>query len=378
MKKRDRSNLKRISNDEIALQLGLTLKESKRYTLTKQQLKHLEQLKHFKARKSSEQDNAPFETTKHYWIKEKGLSRFVKVDQEETALNIEDIKTFIKDLNINTTPIIRSIKSNKTLRIILTDVHVGMQPNENNYSLYNYTWNAEELEKRRLQIIQSVKDLDQVFEEIHVIDLGDLTDGFNAETTRGGHKLPQNMTNRQQFETAFKFKTTLLLQLQSEFNCRIVNYNAVNCNHSADLDFIVNQAVKMYVETSNKYIFVHNIEHFLGNYKHYGHTFVLTHGKDEKHMKFGLKPKMDLKTQTLLEDYIRINSLNGKITVEKGDSHQQIVDECTSKVFDYNNYLAFSPPSGWVQTNFGSSKSGFNLMIINSKNNDKQLLTKYF
>ena len=61
-----------------------------------------------------------------------------------------------------------------------------------------------------------------------------------------------------------------------------------------------------------------------------------------------------------------------------GLSHQQLIDECTSKVFDYNNYLAFSPPSNWVQTNFGSSKSGFNLMIINSNNNDKQLLTKYF
>lgn len=377
-KKRDRSNLKRISNDEIALQLGLKLKESRRYTLNKEQLKKLQELTHYKARKSSEEDNTDFKTTKHYWIKEKGLSRFVKVENESNTLNIEDLKTFIKELNITTKPLIKALKSNKTLRIILTDIHVGMQPNENNYSLYNYVWNAEELEIRRLQIIQSVKDLDQVFEEIHVIDLGDLTDGLNAETTRGGHKLPQNMSNRQQFETAFKFKTTLLLQLQSEFNCRIVNYNAVNCNHSADLDFIVNNSVKTYVEQVNICISVNNIESFLGYYKHYNHTFVLTHGKDEKHLKFGLKPKMDLKTQTLLEDFIRMNNLNGKITVEKGDSHLQIIDECTSKVFDYNNYLAFSPPSGWVQTNFGSSKSGFNLMIINSENNDKQLLTKYF
>ena len=93
--KRDRSNVKRISNNEIALELGLELKQSRRYTLNKEQLKRFQELTHYTARKSSELDNADFATTTHYWIKEKGLSRFVKVNQEETALNINDITTFI-------------------------------------------------------------------------------------------------------------------------------------------------------------------------------------------------------------------------------------------------------------------------------------------
>lgn len=214
--KEKRSNL-RLS-DELAIEIGLTPNSCGQYRVTKEQVKQIDKLKHFKARKSAELDNEPFETTKHYWIKEKGLSRFVKVEQEQTKLNLDDLKTFIKKLNITTKSELKPIKSNKTLRIIITDVHVGMQPKENNYSLYDYVWNAEELEKRRLKVIQDVIDLEQDFEEIHLIDLGDLTDGFNAETTRGGHKLPQNMTNRQQFETAFKFKTTLLLQLQDTLN----------------------------------------------------------------------------------------------------------------------------------------------------------------
>lgn len=374
--KEKRSNL-RLS-DELAIEIGLTPNSCGQYRVNKEQKEQLKKLNHYKARQSAELDNEPFETTKHYWIKEKGLSRFVKVEQEQTKLNLDDLKTFIKKLKINTKSELKSNKSNKTLRIIITDVHVGMQPKENNYSLYDYVWNAEELEKRRLKVIQDVIDLEQEFEEIHLIDLGDLTDGFNAETTRGGHKLPQNMTNRQQFETAFKFKATLLLQLQDTFKCLVSNFNAINCNHSADLDFMVNEAMATYVENQNDYIRVYNLEQFLSHYTHYNHTFVVTHGKDEKHMKFGLKPKMDLKTQTMLEDYCRMNDLKGKITIEKGDSHQQIIDECTSKVLDYNNYLAFSPPSGWVQTNFGSSKSGYNMMIINNKNTDKQLITKYF
>lgn len=363
-------------NDDLALQLGLVLNDSKRYRLNEVQEEQYKELTHHKARQSSELDNADFGTTKHYWIKEKGLSRFVKVESEESKINIEDITNFIKKLPKPKQVVLKPTKSNKTLRIILTDIHVGLNPKENHYSLYDYTWNAEQLNKRKLDVIQSVIDLEQEFEEIHLIDLGDFTDGFNAETTRGGHKLSQNMTNREQFENAFKFKTSLLIELQERFCVKVVNYNCVNCNHSADLDFIVNSSVKTYVESYG--IEVNNIESFLGYYKHYNHIFVLTHAKDEKHMKFGLKVHLDAKGMNLLEDYCRVNNLNGKITVEKGDSHQQLIDECTSKVFDYNNYLAFSPPSNWVQTNFGSSKSGFNLMIINSKNNDKQLLTKYF
>lgn len=363
-------------NDEIALQLGLKLNDCKQYRLDKAQIEKLKELTHYKARQSSELDNADFSTTKNYWIKEKGLSRFVKVEAEGSKIKVEDITNFIKKLPKPKQVKLKPTKSNKTLRIILTDIHVGMQPKENHYSLYNYTWNAEELMKRKNAVIQSVLDLETEFEEIHLIDLGDFTDGFNAETTRGGHKLAQNMTNREQFENAFKFKTSLLIELQERFCVKIVNHNAINCNHSADLDYIVNTSVKDYVCRYG--IEVINHEKFLDHYTHYGHTFVITHSKDEKHMKFGLKVHLDNKGMTLLEDYVRVNNLSGRITIEKGDSHQQLIDECTSKVFDYNNYFAFSPPSGWVQTNFGSSKSGFNLMIINSKNNNKQLTTINF
>lgn len=365
-------------NDNLATQLGLVLNQSKRYRLNKVQEEQFKELTHYTARQSTELDNIDFKKVKHYWKKEKGLSVFVKNESQEEKLNINDITTFISKLNITTKNNLKCVKSNKTLRIILTDIHVGMQPNENHYSLYNYTWDLHELEKRRKQVIQSVIDLNQDFEEIHVIDLGDFTDGFNAETTRGGHKLAQNLTNREQFEVAFEFKSSLLLELQELFNVKVKSYNAVNCNHSADLDYIVNSSLKTYVEKLNANISVHNIESFIGHYKHYNHTFVITHGKDQSHLRFGLKPKLDEKGKTLLEDYVRQNDLTGCITIEKGDSHLQLIDECTSKVFNYNNYLAFSPPSGWVQHNFGSSKSGFNLMIINSENNDKQLITKYF
>ena len=39
------------------------------------------------------------------------------------------------------------------------------------------------------------------FYSIYVCDLGDAVDGWNGYTTRGGHKLPQNMSNKEVFET---------------------------------------------------------------------------------------------------------------------------------------------------------------------------------
>ena len=48
-----------------------------------------------------------------------------------------------------------------------------------------------------------------------------------------------------------------------------------------------------------------------------------------------------------------------KIEFSKGDSHQYIFDNSTSKHFSYQNFPAFSPPSNWVQTNFQNSISGF-------------------
>lgn len=364
--------------DEIALEIGLSLNSCKKYRLNKQQKELLSELTHYKARVSSEMDNTDFGTTKHYWIKEKGLSRFVKVDNESNSISPELIKEAINSMNLQSVgSVVEQNDSNKTLRIIITDVHVGMQPNENSYSLYNYKWDAEELEKTRLQIINKLNSLSESFEEVHLVDLGDLTDGFNSMTTRGGHRLPQNMTNREQFINAFSFKTKLLLDIQKLFKVKVKNYNSINCNHSSDLDYIVNTSVKEYLEIVNENIEVVNFEKFIDHYQVYNHTFPLTHGKDELHMKFGLKPVLDHKGRTFLEDYVRQNRLNGRITVEKGDSHVQIVDEHTSKILDYNSYIALSPPSGWVQHNFGSSKRGFNLMVVNSENNDKTLTTVY-
>ena len=79
-------------------------------------------------------------------------------------------------------------------------------------------------------------------------------------------------------------------------------------------------------------------------------------------MKFGFKIHADDKIVNKIEAYIRDNGIYQKAhTVEfsKGDSHQALIDLCSSDVFDYCNYPAMSPSSRWVRANFKKGRRGF-------------------
>jgi hypothetical protein len=55
-----------------------------------------------------------------------------------------------------------------------------------------------------------------------------------------------------------------------------------------------------------------------------------------------------------------------------------LIDESTSKDFDYNNYMALSPASAWVQLNFDKSRSGFTTMLVDPVRKTKTITPYYF
>jgi len=68
----------------------------------------------------------------------------------------------------------------KLLRLIITDVHIGMTTNKAGNSLYGGKWDRDELFLRLDKIISVLKDLASDFDELHIIDLGDYVDGWNG------------------------------------------------------------------------------------------------------------------------------------------------------------------------------------------------------
>lgn len=318
--------------------------------------------------KATDSLDVPNTSVKHLWLKDKEKSVFVKnPNYIEPELNPEkeiDFLSIFKDK-------VKPIKVNTDFRIfadlylfdraVFTDVHVGMDVNKDGYSLYEGIWDENELNKRLETFVNSIVKK-QKSNTLFLNDLGDFMDGFDGYTTRGGHKLPQNMDNQKAFDVGLSFKIKMIDALVEHYS-KIKVVNICNDNHAGSFGYIVNSAFKTYMEL--KYpnnVEIINQRKFIDHYIIDNYCFILSHGKDDKSLKFGFKPQLDAPQIEKIKNYIDEYKLH-QYTIEfsKGDSHQLILDFTTSNTFEYQNFGAFSPPSDWVKTNFKNTKSYFTL-----------------
>lgn len=310
--------------------------------------------------------DVPNTSVKHMWLKDKERSIFVKnpnyieheLDPEKEIDFLSIFKDKIQPIKVNTD--FRFCANDYLFdRAVFTDVHVGMDVNKDGYSLYDGVWNEEELNKRlEVFVNQIVKNQKTNF--LFLNDLGDFMDGFDGLTTRGGHKLPQNMDNQKAFDVGLSFKIKMIDALVTFYE-KIKVVNICNDNHAGSFGYIVNSAFKTYIEL--KYpdrVEIINQRKFIDHYIVDNYCFILSHGKDDKSLKFGFKPQLDAPQIEKIKNYIDEYRLHQyKIEFSKGDSHQLLLDFTTSNTFEYQNFGAFSPPSDWVKTNFKNTKSSF-------------------
>jgi hypothetical protein len=299
---------------------------------------------------------------KHGWIKTKDASLFFANPSFNSGkeLNIDFAKLLENAPKLNTEKVNRNVYEGEFDKLVFTDVHIGMDSSDKGRSLYPSEWNENVLFERLEKMINYTL-AKQNSNTLYILDLGDYLDGFNAQTTRGGHALPQNMSNQQAFDVGFMFKLQLVQKLAPYYD-KIYVRNICNDNHSGDFSYFVNQFFKTYVERDLKNVEVINQTAFIdyqliGNY-----CFVTTHGKDTHNLKHGFKPKIDPNQINKIVGYLNTNKLLNKgyeIIFEKGDSHLYLFDSSSSDVFKYYNYPAFSPSSNWVATNFQLGRSGF-------------------
>jgi hypothetical protein len=241
-----------------------------------------------------------------------------------------------------------------------TDVHIGMDSDSDNNTMYKKEWNKVELMKSA-DIIISETIKEQESNVLYVDDLGDLLDGFNGVTTRGGHQLPQNMTNEECFDAALEFKIKILHGLVNYYD-KIHFNNICNDNHSGAFGYFVNKAFKEIAELQFDNVTVTNHRKFINHYFVGDVCFLISHGKDDKSLKFGFKPHLDFKGADKIDQYCKQNGIYKKaelVIFKKGDSHQALFDICTSDDFYYYNYPALSPSSNWIKNNFKLGRRGF-------------------
>lgn len=241
-----------------------------------------------------------------------------------------------------------------------TDVHVGMDTDSTGNSMYAVEWNKEAILTEARKMVRETLDTKE--SSILVVDeLGDFLDGYNGQTTRGGHALPQNMTNEEAFDCALEFKMIVLNGLVAHYDQILFN-NICNDNHAGAFGYFVNSAFKSIAKQSYDNVTVKNHRQFMNHY-YMGETcYIITHGKDDSSLKFGFKPFLDSKGIEKIDQYCKQNDIykhSSKVVFKKGDSHQALFDMCTSDDFFYFNYPALSPSSQWVQTNFKKGRRGF-------------------
>ena len=259
-------------------------------------------------------------------------------------------------------------------RGVMTDIHLNMDPSgeKNTIPMYNHKWGRKEVFKRLDEVINHIT----TWKRGNVLvldDLGDLMDGLNSQTTRGGHHLPQTLSDKDAFRLGIDFKMYLIDNLVQIYDKVIMN-NVTNDNHSFLFGFFVNDAVKRMAAYKYPEKVEYNVlERFIEHYTIGNHTFVLSHGKDSGEKKFGFKASYDPKAAEVIDDYCKAHKLyNGNyIEFSMGDQHQRIFDSTSNKDFNYHAYGAFSPPSNWVGTNFKDSSSSFDMFNIHYKKNLK-------
>ena len=267
-------------------------------------------------------------------------------------------------------------------RLIISDVHIGMDNTGdlNTVPLYaKVTYDEDNIFHRLNQVINHTVE-HKKGEYLIIDNMGDFLDNLKGQTTRGGHELPRLMGDKEAFDIAVKFQVTLAESLLPFYE-NITFNNIINDNHSFLFGYFVHSAVKQILE--NKFpnrITYNNHERFISHYSVGNHTFVITHGKDSKEMKHGMKLHLDAHLIEKLDQYCKHYGLyNGNnIEVSKGDLHCMAFDYTTSMDFEYMNYPAFSPPSNWVQTNFKNSKSGIVLQNVSLHTKDKSVIPLWF
>lgn len=270
----------------------------------------------------------------------------------------------------------------KALKVTTSDDHVGLEPNPEGLGLFKYEYNADIYKNSYIKVFNSVVKEYKThgkFDLLLIDNLGDEQDGWNGLTTRGGHKLPQNMSNAEVFEVCVDTKVQFIKSLvENNISKKIILRKVINDNHSGDFGHTINIAVKKIINLlySSELVEVETLSQFLEHRIYGDHCFILTHGKDVKQMFKGLPLQLNDKTVNFINDYIRFYDINSKyIHVEKGDLHQIGYNKCST--FDYRNFMSFAPPSSWVQHNFGDCYSGYSIQVI-PKNSNEISHTDYF
>lgn len=144
-----------------------------------------------------------YEQTKESFFKD----RYTEILKQHKDLKdgVSSFKEFLSSLTFSKANVWKQHQptevTNIALNVYLSDLHTGADVSK--YAIFNNTYNQEEMMARMDIILEEIFRITNLYsvDSINICNLGDSLDGYNGQTTRGGHKLPQNLNNKDQFKT---------------------------------------------------------------------------------------------------------------------------------------------------------------------------------
>lgn len=251
--------------------------------------------------------------------------------------------------------------SNNSVIIWLSDLHIGAYNEKFGfYQLPNY--DKKEIIRRLNKIIDHFEN--KSYDNVIVVDLGDSIDQFNKETTRGGHLLPNNMTDKEMSHLYLDCMEYFFDLLRGVVDAdKFYYYSIGESNHSGDFGWALNLAMsyKLQQKGWKTYVSDYPIDNFMvGNMR-----FIYTHGKDNTNQFKQFPLTLNPQTELYFANYIaekKLSQNNEKIFVVKGDLHQYAYT--SGKQFDYISVGSMYATSNYIAANFGNTPWSINYSEI--------------
>ena len=252
-----------------------------------------------------------------------------------------------------------------TAIIWLSDLHIGAYNEKFGfYSLPDYDDN--EIYRRLDRIINRFAGRE--FENVIVVDLGDSIDQFNKETTRGGHLLPNNMTNKEMSHLYLECMTYFFRSLKRLVKADRFDYYSIGeSNHSGDFGWALNLALsyKLKEEGWDTYVSDCPIDWFFTG----DIAWIYLHGKDNINQFKQFPLTLNPQTELYFNNFIIEHGLTDRrVFVVKGDLHQYAYT--SAKQFDYISVGSMYATSNYIAANFGNTPWSVNYTIIDNGNVD--------
>ena len=282
---------------------------------------------------------------------------------KERVSNFSEFLSNIK-LEISSLKLPEITHNNKAAVVYISDMHIGADVSS--YSIYNNTFNMEEATKRINLIFKDIIKSQTLFNfnDIVIVNLGDSLDGYNGETTRGGHLLPQNMNNKDQYKNYLQLMINLFTNLINSSKFSSIRYVCCESgNHDGDFGWMANKSLEAALSILCPEIETKIFDKFIDTFTVLDHTFIICHGKDAKDMFKNMPLTINDKTENYINEYLDSRKLFGQnIHFIKGDLHQSATTY--GKRFRYKSVSSFFGSSQWIHHNFGNTKAGIDYDIL--------------